>query len=114
MTGAERWGVVQMITTRTDCSVTYEVTLGDALLGDRGEAIGIWQKEVFFGHTDATLAGGPAFVAASREQQSSADDLFAALRGGAFDGIGGSPTPDEIKTRARRWLDEVTRPRAVS
>lgn len=108
------YSVVQMVTTRTDCSVTYEVVLGDAMVGDRGYSVGVWQQEVFFGATDATVAGGAAFRDAAQTQQRIADDLFAALRGGAFDDALPCWDARFIETAQWVWMNRATSPNAIS
>lgn len=61
-------GPVQSITTRGACDVTYDVVVGDALLGDHGRARTIWSRTVVFGQTDRTIAGGADFRDAARAQ----------------------------------------------
>jgi hypothetical protein len=67
---------VTMVTERTDEGIDYSVVAGSVDSGDFGNARNIWYTTVFFGTTDATRAGGAAFVAAAREQQKIADLVF--------------------------------------
>lgn len=62
-------GPVQEITSRHACGVEYDVVIGDASYGDRGQARTVWSKSVTFGATDRTVAGGHDFVMAAREQE---------------------------------------------
>lgn len=61
--------LVQMLTTIDDTEIVYEVIDGDCQNGDFSGARGVWEKTVRFGATDATVAGGHAFVEAAREQE---------------------------------------------
>lgn len=61
-------GPVQEVTTRSSEGIHYEVIVGDAMLGDHGKARVVWTREVAFGQTTRTVAGGYDFVEASRAQ----------------------------------------------
>ena len=58
-----------MVITIDDCDITYDVIDGDLATADMGGAHTLWTKTVAFGQTDATVAGGYAFVEAAREQE---------------------------------------------
>lgn len=92
-------GPIQSITTHGACDITYEVVVGDALLGDHGQARTIWSRTVVFGQTDRTVAGGADFRDAARAQDEvviaahlllSAGEAFADE---ATSAILGSPSP---------------------
>lgn len=69
---------VVMHTVRTSDGIQYDVSLGLRSLSahafEQGEdQRAVWSYFVPFGQTDATVAGGSAFVAAARRQQEVAD-----------------------------------------
>jgi hypothetical protein len=72
---------VRMITTRDDTGIDYDVYVE---LRSRQEHVReemdafapVWSERVCFGSTDATCAGGSAFVHAAREQQRAADEVW--------------------------------------
>lgn len=74
-------GPVSMLTEIGDCEVTYQVVVGCVDAGDRGRARTVWHREVVFGQTDRTVAGGAAFVEAARAQEDVAWSLIALIRG---------------------------------
>lgn len=66
-------------TERTETGVTYEVRLVlDSVIsyemGDNER--NVWCSEVTFGHTDATVAGGAAFVEMARWQHEIAERVW--------------------------------------
>lgn len=70
---------VTMHTVRTAEDVQYIVSVGLRSLAahafEEGEdEIGVWSYSVPFGHTDATVAGGAAFVQAARRQEEVANE----------------------------------------
>lgn len=62
----EEGAEVTMETTLDRSSVTYSILIGGRLL---------WSREVYFGQTDATVAGGSDFVRAAREQERIATEM---------------------------------------
>lgn len=73
-------GPVAMITTIEQTETIYDVVIGDVDAGDHGRARMIWRKRVTFGQTDATVAGGRAFVEAARSQDAVARAVVTLLR----------------------------------
>lgn len=66
-------------TERTETGVTYEVrlVLGSVTPYEVGDnEIGVWGSEVSFGSTDATVAGGFAFVEMARLQHEVAEKVW--------------------------------------
>lgn len=78
--------VVREIIDRDDTGIYYEVRVALRSLAaqayEEGEdSLTVWSTEVGFGQTDATVAGGAAFVAASREQDRVAETIAMIARG---------------------------------
>ena len=61
-------GPIVSLCIRTRTEIEYQVIIGDADSGDHGRSRIVWHREVTFGMTDATVAGGSAFIEASRTQ----------------------------------------------
>lgn len=72
-------GPVQELTTRDGDGIRYDVIVGDAMLGDFGRARIVWSREVAFGRTSRTVAGGHDFVEASRAQDEVAHAIHALI-----------------------------------
>lgn len=72
-------GPVKMGITRTRTEIEYDVIVGDEGMGDHGKARVVWYQTVHFGSDDAHCAGGYAFVAAGREQDTIAFALLEIL-----------------------------------
>jgi hypothetical protein len=70
-------GPVVMVTTRYATEIDYRVVVGDPSDGDRGRARVVWDRSVSFGATDARVAGGSDFVAATRAQDEVAFMMYA-------------------------------------
>ncbi len=75
-------------TERHSIGVVYEVRLendgadsGSCDLTE-GQMTTVWRREVFFGATDATVAGGCVFREAAKEQDEVAERYAGALRSG--------------------------------
>jgi hypothetical protein len=66
-------GTITLLTVIGRDSVVYTVYTGDPCQG--GYAREVWRREVPFGRAERFHAGGSAFVAAAREQQTVADSL---------------------------------------
>jgi hypothetical protein len=72
---------VRTITTRDDTGVDYEIRCGLRSAGDHayeegeGECV-VWTGRVDFGQTDATVAGGAAFLLEAREQERAAGAIW--------------------------------------
>lgn len=72
-------GPVQELTTRDGDGIRYDVIVGDAMLGDFGRARIVWSREVSFGRTSRTAAGGRDFVEAGRTQGEVAHAIHALI-----------------------------------
>ena len=75
---------VTAITSREDTGVAYAVRVSydNPSAFEEGESeVLVWSEFVFFGQTDATVAGGAAFVRAAREQERIVDLWVAHIRG---------------------------------
>lgn len=86
---AERADVaeVHMRTERDDVGISYAVcvalrSLAASAFEDGEDRIVLWVKRVDFGTTDATCAGGAAFVHAAKEQERIVGEVTAAVWGG--------------------------------
>lgn len=84
MRRAARVNEVVMRTVRDDAGICYGVWVGtddgDGWDGDDGERL-IWSWTVFFGSTDATMAGGARFLEAAHCQQRVADEVWSRFHG---------------------------------
>ena len=71
---------VKRTTVRNDTGITYGVTVGLRSFAEHAyeegeDQRGVWDTRVEFGQTDATVAGGSAFVFAAREQDEVAEEI---------------------------------------
>lgn len=90
---------ITMITLIDTESVLYTVCTGDATLGDFGDAREVWRKEVPFGMGERFRAGGPAFVAATREQAQIAESY-------AMMPYEPKSADDDAEDEALKWASE--------
>lgn len=72
---------VRMVISRDDTGIDYEVctvlrSLERASSHPDDAEIRVWYDRVNFGQTDATVAGGSAFVSCAREQERVAHELW--------------------------------------